>query len=36
MGFQALPQQLPTSYNFRPGCNIAASSNPQTQGITTV
>jgi len=36
MGFQASPWQLPKSYSFRPGGNIAASSNPQTRGITTV
>jgi len=37
MGFQALPWQLPvsftlaTSYSFRPGGNIAISSNPQLE-----
>jgi len=36
MGFQALSWQLPTSYSFRPGGNIASSSDPQTRGITTV
>jgi len=36
MGFQALSWQLPTSYSFRPGGNIASSIDPQTRGITTV
>jgi len=29
MGFQAVSWQLPTSYSFGPGDNIASSSNPQ-------
>jgi len=36
MGFEALTWQLPASYSFQPGSNIAASSNPQIRGIATV